>query len=385
MTAHSTRDVSTDAASAGIGGAVGIGGVVGVTLVGGHLSGADLLSQLDADGDGTLAVADEATTGRRFTADDGDGAGNIGTGHAISAAELDEINAEGRVSVRDSLTSALDYEGTVAVVGEHTVLDAGRNVTVQAQEDVAIALTTGAVAGSAGLSIGGSVGITDVTLNVAASVHGSAVVQAVDNVSILAGAAGLRGDRPALGVISFQGSAGVAALGAAVADARLTSNTTAVIGAGAQIEAGHADITVAAIDETDVKARAEGYVGGLAAAAGIVLADAVKTGSTEARITGTTGVPATSVWAGEGNISITALRQSSIDAYGKAGIGGIVAGGAVDVTAREDGASRALVGNGVTLTARGVNALDEDGKPVLIDGTVRIDAAARPDVTAKSL
>src|SRR5690606_4832830 len=173
VSALATRDLETLAIAGALALDGSIGGVAAVTLIGAHLSGSSL-DELDAGGAGTLSLVEEETGGDLLTASDGQGGGNIDVGTSITRDEMTSINEAVRTRTFAHLRSSDRPGGTSAVVGAQSTLDAGRDVSVHAEERLGTSIVAGAGAGAPLVSIGGSVAVTRATLHVSALVHGSA-------------------------------------------------------------------------------------------------------------------------------------------------------------------------------------------------------------------
>lgn len=394
VNALAERDLNTWAISGGIGAGVGLGGVAAVTVVGTRVDG-DILSDLNKDGNGTLAAVDGFANGDSLEVSETEGQGNIELVGGLTRDDVNSVNSASRYTASDKVTGTIP-SGTVATIGTNTQINAGRDVRVVADERVSASMVTGAGAGSIGASIGGSVGVVNVAANVAAQIHGSASVFAQDNLTVAAGVGSASGSGLTVDVQSYQGSAGIVSLGAAISDARIANNVTASVGAGALLNVADGTLFVNATDTTSVNSHAEGYTAGLAAA-GVVVATADKSGSTVAVIgdtSSTTGTTRVGVPAGE--LVITGSRSGRVEAFSRAGAGGILGTGVGSgATANDTGSTRAgLMGNvivtghaditiGATATPETIaNAMGYGGSLYHAVGAAVATAAADPTVEA---
>ncbi|MCC7484889.1 MAG: leukotoxin LktA family filamentous adhesin [Burkholderiales bacterium] len=406
VTAQAERNLASTVATAGGGLAVGLGGSVGAVLVGTALS--DTQSgdtnanrELNKDGGGTLA---EVNT---FTDSNALGSGNTtapaGNGYAsagLTNAEIDALNATARLdtngvvynvaaqsAVAETFNPATQLTGkTAAVIGGSSMIDADRDVRVHASDKDRVNLLAGAI--SAGFaSIGGSVAVVEVTNNVEAAILGTTRVVADSDASgsgrldVAAEAGKLNPGERALRAKALQAGGGVVGLGAAVAVGSITNNVKATVGRGTQTTVaggsgagGNGNVTVRALDTTDVETEALGANAGLVAA-GVVIDRATKSGGVVARL-GNTNAPAagaadTFVDLAGGALNVQAERSGLVRAKARAGAGGILSGSGADASATDTGAVQALVGNLVDVDSTG--------------GTVNVSATATPQTSATAL
>ena len=330
------RTISNIAVTLGVGGTIGISGSAAVTLVGKELSGSVNSAELDKGDNGTLTQVNNLTNSNRLTVENPDG-----VTQAITTEELNELNTAGKFSTDSKLSSAALSYRTSALVTGNSNINAGRVLIDADEKDDNSILVGGVAAGSVG--IGGSVGVLDVNRNVEASVlgtiDGKPQITTTGAIGITANTANLTMD-PSLSIVSFQGSAGIVGLGAAVSDADLTGNVTASVDRGVSLISDSGGITINAEDNSSVSSKAYGFAAGWAAA-GIVSATANKDGTINATIgdlvstTGTTTI----IDSYNGGLSVESSRSGKVSAYTLAGTGGVISGNGSDATATEDGGS----------------------------------------------
>ncbi len=361
--AQGERNIDNKAVTAGVGASVGIGGTVVVTVVGQNVSG-DAAGELDKGDSGTLSEVNKVANGDHLA--------SALAGRGLTANEIANLNDKTKTDVKTALRTA-DLTGKTSAQVDTTTaastIDAGGNIKISASEkDKAVSLAGSIGAGAVG--VGGAVAVQNITNNIEARTLGSvSLSSAGDNIDIAAAAARLNASDVASFVQAYQGSAGVVSLGAAVADAKLTNNVTASAGRGATLTAGGAgkQITITAADSMDVDAEAQGYTAG-AAAIGVVVATADKEGASQA-LAGDSAASGNAMTV-NGALSLSAARSGKVYAFTRAGAGGVYSGSGSGATATDNGASKAKLGNNVT-----VNAAAQ---------AVRVAATAKPQVEAKA-
>ncbi len=380
--AQAERYLSTIAATGGLG-ISGLSGVAAVTLVGAHLSG-DVMDELDRNGAGTLSRVNQLVDGDRLVTEGDEQNIELSPGveeggeEPITSRDLDSVNNTGRIDVKD-LLGAGSLGSTTATVRGGSTLDAGDDVTVRAEvRDLASIVAGGAAAGVGAL--GASIGILNIVNDVDAAViegsritsRGSIRVHALTGRLTGQGGADLLCDATrAASVCSYQGSGGVVSLGAAVAVNTVHNNVTAraTRGVSLEVQTGNGELALSALDSTDMDATAQGYQAG-GAAAGAVSAVAEKKGATQALIgdNGSSG-PAMTVKLASGSLNLTSERSGSVDALTIAGAGGVAAAVAGSgASATDDGDVKSVIGNHVNV----------DG----VYAAVALSARAVPQVSA---
>ena len=362
------RDLFTFAATAGVSAGFSLAGAAGVTIVGSTLSD-EAKKELGTDTDSqvnTFATKDRLSSG-----------GNIDTNDNFSQSDIDAINASGKTSTSNNLTTSSLAPGSldqrtkaqVSGTGAHHVT-AGRDVRVSATEQDKAAMQVGSVAVGA-VALGGSVGFLDITNQVESEVSGNLQLTATGGkVDVTAQAGKLVPGETAASVQTLQGSGGVVGLGAAVSKAKVSNNVASSIGAGTTTTSLNGNVTVAALDTSDLNAQAVGLNVGLVGA-GVTIASAQKSGSTLARVGGfEAGAGATQVTLGDDTLQVQATRSGKVSADATAGAGGIISGSGADTTASDSGVVQAALGNAVTVAST--------------NGNVRVAATATPQTEAEA-
>jgi filamentous hemagglutinin family protein len=403
--AEAERDISTIAVSAGVGSGAGLGGTAVVTLIGRKLSG-DVMQELDTGGAGTLTEVDSFANSDRMRTGDTDG--NVEAGEDINPVkdepvdtddefftslldsawgriadeapdtavtggltdeELASLNKDGQVGVKGALNSDSLSSQTSAVVNNSNITVVG-DVEIHAAEKTEAAIHSGAAGIGGSLGVGGSIGVLDMASNVRAEIAGaSSVTTEQGTISVKAETLDPAKQGSAIDVNSYQGSGGMAALGAAVATANVTNNVLAGIGKGSTLEVKSSTLAgegllVQAHDYTAVNTTAYGASIGLAAA-GVVSANGTRAG----RVAAVVGDDA-SVNLASGGVRIEGLREGETTAYSRASAGGGVSGNSSLAAAKETGQVEALVGTGADITAS--------------SGSVEVEAIFRPQAAADS-
>lgn len=367
--AEAERNLSNTAVSVGVGGTAGISGTAAVTLVGKALSGDVKSSELDKDNSGTLTKVNNLTSGDRL------GSSNVSTSTAnggtagITDSELVAVNSAGKVSVTSKLsTGSLSYR-TSAVVSGNSVIDAGGEVEITAQEKAKISILTGGVAAGT-VGVGGSVGVMNINNNVQAAVLDTAKITSGENILIEANVGKLSSSDAAASVKSYQGSGGLVGLGAAVSEVDVSNNVTAETASGTTLTSGTVKkTTIQATDDSDVYAEATGLTVG-AVTAGVVVAHANKSGNTKALLGDANVSKAATIV--NGGLALNSERSGNVTALAQAGSGGILGSGlSTDAFASDSGDTAAQIGNYVT-----INGLGND-VTVTASVTPQTDAAAK--------
>ncbi len=233
------------------------------------------------------------------------------------------------------------------------------NVNVVAQANISTKNYATGVGASTGAGVGAAVAYTRVDDTVSASVTQATVNAAGLNVR----AATADGSTPAAKVEAHAGAGGLgAAVGAAVADAVVNNNVTAALGGGFALTGA---ATVTADDASSVRADAFGATAAGGLAVGVSVAASSKTSNVNASTLASSSLGAT-------GLSIGASSEGSSYAGAVAGVGGVlVAGAGADAKATDTSAVSAHLGSGNTIA---VGA-----------GTISVSATDTPDVKALSL
>ena len=364
--ADASRTLNNTAAAAAGGGTVGIGGAVAVTLVGGSLS-SDAAGEVNKDGSGTLSKTDSFSNGNALRT--GSSNGNVSTNGNFSQGDIDRVNSSGKVATSSRINGSPTGSTTAAIRDTDGVADtisAGGNVAVTARERDAIDVLAGGLAIGGVAGVGASVSVLDVSHVVDAEVSGLTTISSDGAVEVSASTGNLITGRDAARAKSYQAAGGLVGLGAAVATAELDNRVSAEIGRGVTINAtatGGA-ITVSATDSASVSSRAEGYAVG-AVAAGIVVATATKTGQVTADIADLDArlSAVTSMNWGSGAFTLQATRTGAVDAFSRAGAGGVLAGAGSGAIARDTGIVRARIGEDSRLDGGGAAAVNASTSP----------------------
>jgi filamentous hemagglutinin family protein len=269
VNALSRQDYTTTVVS-GAGGLVGLAGGIAVYGIGEALS-QDATDQLSHAGNPRNvnqeadAQASDDTVGRMLAASD-----DARTRDIAATAQ----SKRSAVSISSSL-SAPQPSGNAAQVGDGAVLNAGRDVGVNAHGTLDFGMKTGAVSVGA-LGLGAGVGIGNFQLANRALVGNNVTVSAGGDLRV---AASLAESAQALG---FAGTGGVVALNAAYASLADNSVTRATIGNNVTIHKAD-EVRVNATDTRSLDAEAYGASVG-AYVAGASIASSVIDGSTSASI-----------------------------------------------------------------------------------------------------
>ncbi|EHI49802.1 hemolysin-type calcium-binding region [SAR116 cluster alpha proteobacterium HIMB100] len=406
--ATSTKNINNTVISFGGGGSVGASGSVALTIVGGAMSG-DSGDYLEDDNGNMIAAAEADATQDRNAGDNETAVGNDGNSRQTSAKSnqlyADQYDQEAStLAENESGGLQTDVEGasnqsTLASVGSNAVITAGDDLTVRASDETTLGTNAGGggAGGAAGVGVtmgmmfnnaitearigtGAQIDATEATLIEARSVEsvnkfgmtgggGGVSVQATAmvNVSQTQTTASI-GDnalvnqndnsstsqsvavkaRSTSEMIAVSGSGGGGAIGAGVSgDAMvLEKQTTASIGAGAQVSA-QGDISVDAEAQADLLQLAlsvNGGIVGVTGAAGI----GVVNNRTRAAVNDNAVIFA------HDSMRIHASDDTEIDAVAVAGAVGGVAGasGAIGVYVVKS-STESLIGENADVTALG--------------------------------
>lgn len=364
--ADASRTLNNTAAAAAGGGTVGIGGAVAVTLVGGSL-GSDAAGEVNKDGSGTLSKTDSFSNGNALRT--GSSGGNVSTSGNFSDSDISRVNASGKVATTSRINGGPTGSTTAGIRDTDGVADtisAGGNVKVSARERDAIDVLAGGLAIGGVAGVGASVSVLDVSHRVDADVSGLTTVSSSGAVEITASTGNLIDGRDAARAKSYQAAGGLVGLGAAVATAGLDNRVSATVGRGVTLNATSTGgaITVSASDSSSVSSHAEGYAVG-AVAAGIVVSTATKTGQVTADIADLDARlnAVTSMNWGSGAFTLQATRSGGVDAFARAGAGGVLAGAGSGAIASDTGTVRARVGEDTRLIGGGAAAVNASASP----------------------
>ena len=380
--AFSDSDVDVTAGSAALGLAAGVGASIDITSVQTVTSAtidnvsdtrnssgsASVLNDLVVEADAERSVNSNVAAGAAGLGLGASGAVsivNIGSGLSAEASEaaadtesvvseqLDKLEDDGIVSTNqdflDSTFSSAAVEGTEASASG--ILNVAENMSVVANETTNLAIDSGA--GSAGLvSVGGGVAIANVEQNANANIGEDSTVAVGRDLDVRA-----TGVVNANDVTAIAGSAGLVGLGAAVVRVDSENNVSAYIGDRTDINQS-GDIDITADSTSNIGADAKGAAVALAAA-GIVTADAIETGTTRAFVGDEVNIRATD------NLSVNAQANESVQAISQASSGGLAAVQGSVPTAEVKATVEAFIGDDSAITVSEDVSVTSD---VVVDG-----------------
>ena len=401
VTVEATGDKSVNAATvAGSGGgAAGVSGAVSIIAVG-MLLDSDSREGLGGRQSGVDGETNKSAVGNML----GSSAQSVETKN-----ELDSRASKMAVGSHLADTAVIPTQNTQASIGALAQVDAGRDVTVQAEDKTNAIMVAGVGAGGGAAGVGGSVGVVLLRDSASATVGNGAVVDAGRTVKVDAetaesvynigisgaggGAAavmgsiavnvvssetiasigdadinqnsatgsrsvlvGSRSDSSLISVAGAGGGAGAAAVGGVVNVNVLTKDTRASIGEGATVEADQ-DVAVKADSEQKIIGASISIQGAGAAAVGVAVATNVIDNNTEGFI-GSRRDDATKTAASvdsSGNVVISAADDTLIVGVAASGTGAGAAavGGTVSVNVVSS-ETRAYLGDQSSVIARGV-------------------------------
>ena len=411
--AASSKTSKTFTLAGAAGGTVSVAGNVAVLLVGGE---ADSETDKHLTGDGNNNIADEAdsrNSGFSFASILGDNASEgdysmTGDTHTEVASEVDSKGSETQIGNKfNASESNTSLNQTKAYIATGASVTAGDNLTIEASDTTDMIFTAGAIGGAGVVGVGVTVGVLLVNSTAEAFIGEGAEVNAggdtlitartneeVNSGALSAGGAGIASvqgvvmaqvvrsktrayiaDNASINqanndsleqdvgilalsntsLLSVSGSGGGALVGVGISgDAVvLDKETRAYIGDEAEIASG-GDITIDAESEADIIQIALSINGGLVGvtgAAGIIVGKS----ETSAKI------GSDSVLLGGDSIRLQSHEDIEVHSIVVAGAGGVVGGSGGFGVYNLKGASRAVVGEGVSIDALGLG----DGLQVL--------------------
>ncbi len=365
----SDRDALAQALAVGGGGGVGISGAAAVVLSG-DAPDTDTTSEIDKGGNGTVTKANSVSNGDRLATGSSGNVDSSSSGSSMGLRDGDvaAINAAGKKDVKSRVTGVSATATTATVSG--SAIHAGGSVTLKATEKNKLDTNAGGGAVGGFVGAGGAVAITDLQSDVRARTTGANTISAGGEILIEALSQAGSTAQEAVRADAKQGSAGIVGIGAAVARATSNSIVEASVSKGTTLTrtAGTAGSAIRATDTTDVKASAKGASVG-AVAVGVVVAQALKTGSTSAIFgNGLTGTGTATANFGARDLSVVSSRSGDVTASSWAGAGGVYSGAGSDARASDTGSSTASLGGVVNATG----------------GNVTVDAAYTAQSAAKS-
>ncbi|MEH2109077.1 DUF4347 domain-containing protein [Nostoc sp.] len=332
ISAKTTKEVNSlvVAASGGLG--LGVSGAVSVVNVSAGMSNDALKAANDTKDKVSSQLSDMNSMGK-----DSSGKSNIQTKKGV---------------LNDLSSSPSGIQGTTAFISG--TVTAGGQINILSDETTNLGITSGAVAFGGSLGVGGSVGIANITHNTSAYVGANANLTAGGNIFVQA-----QGLVDSSKVQAIAGAAGAVGLGAAVSYLTSQNNTTAYIGAGAIINQAN-NVNVLAGSSSNLKVESWGASVG-ALAAGVVIANAQETGTTQAYLGNGVKIQNTN------NLNVNATAKEAVSSVAQAASGGIAAGSGSVPTASVSPTVKAYVDN---------NAHIQIAKDLQIISDVTIDGDA---------
>ncbi len=373
VNASSTRNLSSIAASAGVG-AVGVGLSAGVVVAGsGDISdggNADTQGNLNASGQVNLGNLSSLSGGNRIDSSNMSAYGLNSS--QLSSSDVTQLNNNGSFDLSQATGS------TAASFGASDGVQAsisGSNITAQNQVSLGASVlnstsnTAGAVAGGV-FAAGGALAYTSLNSDIQANVDNKSTIHAGNGVSISASSGNGSGGAAA-GTDAMAGVGGAVGLSAAVAVSQINDQVTASDnGTIAATTSGQGGLSLKASDSSAADAG-NCYSGSTCTlsisigdiVAGAVLVDAQRNSTVNATIGGSTSTT------GFSTVGLSATDTGSAVADGFMGAGGITA--AVDgVVANASDSSQltASIGSSATINS----------------GSTTLDAYAAPTITANA-
>ena len=171
-------------------------------------------------------------------------------------------------------TAAKNDVGTSAYIGSGATITAGGNVNVSAADKVNTHNLTGEIA-AAGMSVGASVGITDIRNAAKAYIAGNTILTATGDLALNSLTDTVVDSKSMGGVVAASAS-----IGGSVVHVDVDNASQAYIGNGARVTAGN--LTVKAKDKADIDALAAGVAAGAIGAAGASVAIVNKANNVQA-------------------------------------------------------------------------------------------------------
>ena len=351
----------------------------------------------------TLMTTTEATVGQGAKLNQ-DAGYNGGAGQTVSVTATDgstivglagALAAASSVGVGASIDTAVLAKTVKATLADDadgadpTKVQAAQSVAVGASSTDSVVSVTLGFGGGGDVGVGGAVGVTVLSNQVLAEVGQNAQVASGGNVLVTA-----QDDITGVLTAGGIGVAGTAGVGAALAVATLLGSTKAIIGAGAQVDAGGSATSAAAMvydgdtskgteqakglavtaytDETLITTDVSGAVGGTAGVAGTVDADVIAS-DTEATIGSGARINQSSGKAGgkDQQVIVQAVDATVLtNASGGLGGGGTAGVGASLNVAVVDKTTLAEIGTGVQIDAVKAVDLGAASSEVTVDSTL---------------
>gem|GEM_PF-4139205 len=372
--ASSNKDIDSVTVAAAGGAGMGVAGSVSIINVGSAIS-----------GEGSTAAASTSS----FTNDAiGSANGSLaGSSDAANAANA-KINAQGSPSVSDEFNTAANVtHSTTASIGSSAVVDAGGDITVDADDVTEVDVIAGAVALGGFYGVGGAVALVNLMSRTNATVGSSADLSAGDDITVDA-----KGTVNESILQTIAGTAGQISLGAAFAKILSDNDATASVGNNAKIRKAD-QFQVLAENYSNIQAESYGASVG-AGAIGVSLAEGRETGTASASLGSGVDVADEANSKTVNDVLVQAKASNYVQGYAVAAAGGIISGTGSSATAKANANTSATIGSGsdidaendITVKSYSRNNADADALGVAIGGlTVGVAlsyAETAPNVTA---
>lgn len=321
----------------------------------------------DGDGNGTLDTAD---TFANFSFDgdaDNDANTEDDVGSNLSAGQRDDLENDLQFTLAESVVDG-DTHQTVARIDASEIR--ADQVDVIADDRVSTRNYVGSGA-LGGVGFGAAVGFTRVGNRVVAEIGGGGTLDA-GAVSIRAGHDDYDGG-PAAETRAWAGAAGGIGLAAAYADADVTTGVRATLGPmDLQRDAdddADVEVTIDAFDHGGAHAETIGVAAGFLAGVGAAISRGARTSTVIAEVADDATVGNDDDDSADFNLQLSAVSDGGVAVDGIALGAGVLGGGAAALALGEERSTvQARVGNGADLQ--------------MGEGSLALDAVARPDVTA---
>lgn len=236
-------------------GAAGISGATSLVYIG---------EALDAEAQGT--ITDKKTGGSTASTLDTRLAGNQVAGEVDHADAREALKETSGLKVSDDINASSVQLVTRAATGTGVEMSAGGDLTLSAEDQTHVSITSGAVAGGT-VGVGGGVGVAKVRNNTLALTGARNTLSAGSDLNVSAMARDLAGKISE--VRAYAGSAGLVGIGAAVAWLDEANVTRAEMGEGTRVD-NAGTLTISAEENRTLNTTAAGAsVGGAAVGASL--------------------------------------------------------------------------------------------------------------------
>jgi len=326
------------------GGSAGVGASIDTTVFN-----KDVLAHIDGGaevkaGDDITVKADSDESAVSVTAAIA-GGGKAGVGGAIS---IMVSTNETRATIADDLA------------GKATVVNAGGDVSVDADDDITTVVIAGSGAGGGTAGVGGSLGVTTLFNTTAARIGNNADVDAGENINVTADA-----NETLVTTVVGGAGGGTAGVAATISVAVVKTTTEASVGTHADLDAGQS-VTISALDDTDVVGVAGAAAGGGTAGVGAASDTGIFIKNTRAFVDDGATVDAT---AGDIALTATAKEVHVSTAIGLAGGGSVGVGGSIATSVSTNNTEAYTVGNAALAAGSNINiAARDDSTTVAVGG-----------------